>query len=116
MLKVDNLDVYYGSIQALRGVSLDINEGEIVTLIGANGAGKTTLLMTLSGIIKPASGTIEFLGTRIDKLLPHKIVSLGMSQVPQGRLLFPEMTVLENLEIGASRAIDAKSKSMQERL
>lgn len=101
MLKVVDLNVFYGNVQALRGVSLEVNKGEIVTLIGANGAGKTTLLMTLSGMIKQRVGTIEFLGMNVDKLPPHKIVSLGLSQVPQGRELFPDMTVLENLELGA---------------
>lgn len=116
MLRVKAIDVYYGAIQALTGVSIDVNEGEMVTLIGANGAGKTTLLMTLSGIIKPTSGTIEFLGTRTDKLSSHALISLGIVQVPQGRLLFPEMTTLENLEMGAYRATDAKSKSMKQKL
>jgi len=101
MLKVNKLDVSYGSIQALRGVSVDVNEGELVTLVGSNGAGKTTFLMTLCGIVKATSGTVEFLGTRIDKLPSHSIFNLGISQVPQGRQLFPEMTVLENLELGA---------------
>ena len=99
MLKVNNLDVCYGKTQVLRCVSLDVNQGEIVTLIGANGAGKTTLLRTLSGIIGPTSGTIEFHGTRIDKLPPHILVRLGICQVAEGRQLFPEMTVLENLEL-----------------
>lgn len=108
MLKVRNLDVYYGNLQALSGVSLDVNEGELVAFIGANGAGKTTFLMTVSGIIKPTSGTIEFLGTRLDKLPPHTIVSLGIAHIPQGRQLFPEMTVLENLELGAYRSGSAK--------
>lgn len=116
MLRVKNLDVYYGAIQALTGASIDVNEGELVTLIGANGAGKTTLLMTLSGIIKPTSGTIEFLGTRIDKLSSYALISLGIIQVPQGRLLFPEMTTLENLEMGAYGAKDAKTKSMKQKL
>lgn len=102
MLKVTNLDVRYGKFQVLREISLDVKEGELVTLIGSNGAGKTTLLLALSGLIKPTSGEIEFLGIRGEKLPPHKLVRLGLIQVPQGRMLFPEMTVLENLEMGAS--------------
>lgn len=116
MLKVDNLDVYYGNVQALRRVSLDVNEGEIVTLIGANGAGKTTFLMTLSGIVKPSFGTIEFLGRRTDKLPPDAIINAGMAQVPQDRLLFHDMTVSENLEMGACQAPDAKSKSIKQKM
>ena len=108
MFRVRNLDVYYGAVQALKGISIDISEGELVTIIGANGAGKTTFLMAVSGIIKPTSGSIEFLGTRIDKLPSHDIVSLGIIQVPQGGLIFPEMTVLENLELGAYRATDTQ--------
>lgn len=116
MLKVNELDTYYGNLQILRKVSLEVNDGELVTLIGANGAGKSTFLMAVSGMIKQTFGTIEFTGTRIDKLLPHIIVRLGIVQVPQGRLLFPQMTVLENLEIGARQATDLKSKSMEQRL
>lgn len=108
MFRVRDLDVYYGAVQALKGISIDISEGELVTIIGANGAGKTTFLMAVSGIIKPTSGSIEFLGTRIDKLPSHDIVSLGIIQVPQGGLIFPEMTVLENLELGAYRATDTQ--------
>jgi branched-chain amino acid transport system ATP-binding protein len=116
MLKVNELDTYYGNLQILRKISLEVNDGELVTLIGANGAGKTTFLMAVSGMIKQAFGTIEFAGTSIDKLLPHIIVRLGIVQVPQGRLLFPQMTVLENLEIGARQATDIKSKSLEQRL
>jgi len=101
MLEVSNLDVFYGKLQALRGVSLRVNEGEIVALIGANGAGKTTLLNTISGLLRPASGSVEFLGKRIDRLAPHKIVKLGISQIPEGRKLFSDMTVRDNLELGA---------------
>ncbi len=113
MLRVRGLNVYYGSIQALRGISLDIPDGEFVTIIGSNGVGKTTLIMTLSGIIRPASGTIEFSGNRIEKLPPYDIVRLGLVQVPQGRMLFPDMTVLENLEMGALRATDNKTMSQR---
>lgn len=111
MLKVANLDAGYGSTQILSGISLDISRGEIVTLIGANGAGKTTLLMTISGIIKPTSGTIEFMGMRIDGLPAHTICSLGIVQVPQGRMLFPEMSVAENLKLGAYLCKDAATKT-----
>jgi len=101
MLEVSNLDTFYGKAQALWDVSLRVDEGEIVALIGANGAGKTTLLNAISGLLRPASGSVEFLGRRIDGLTPHAIVELGISHVPEGRKLFPEMTVRENLEMGA---------------
>jgi branched-chain amino acid transport system ATP-binding protein len=101
MLEVSNLDVFYGKSQALRGVSLRVDEGEIVALVGANGAGKTTLLNTVSGLLRPASGSVEFLGKRIDRLAPHKIMKLGICQIPEGRKLFSDMTVGENLEMGA---------------
>jgi branched-chain amino acid transport system ATP-binding protein len=108
MLEVSNLDVYYRNLQILRGVSIDVNEGELVTLIGNNGAGKSTLLMTLCGIIKQVSGTIEFLGTSLGKLPPHHIFRLGIVQVSQGGGHFPEMTVLENLKQGAYRSPNVK--------
>ena len=101
MLEVSNLDVFYGKSQALRDISLKVNEKEIVALVGANGAGKTTLLNTISGALRPASGSVEFLGERIDRLEPHKIMRLGISQIPEGRKLFSDMTVGENLEMGA---------------
>lgn len=101
MLKVNDLSVLYGVIQAVRGISLEVNEGEIVTLIGANGAGKTTALRTISGLVKPSSGTIEFEGKPIQKVSPQKIVTHGISQVPEGRHVFPGLTVQENLEMGA---------------
>ena len=101
MLEVSSLDVFYGKSQALRGVSLRVNEGEIVALVGANGAGKTTLLNTISGLLRPASGSVEFLGNRLDRLAPHKITNLGICQIPEGRKLFSDMTVGENLEMGA---------------
>ena len=101
MLEVRDINTFYGKIQALWGVSLRIDEKEIVALVGSNGAGKTTLLNTISGLIHPASGSIEFLGARIDGLTPHAIVELGMSHIPEGRKLFPDMSVRENLEMGA---------------
>ena len=101
MLEVSHLDTFYGKIQALWGVSLKIVEAEIVALVGGNGAGKTTLLSTISGSLRPASGSVEFRGKRIDGLKPHVIVELGMSHIPEGRRLFPDMSVRENLEMGA---------------
>lgn len=101
MLKVDNINVYYGNIQALKGVSLEVNEGEIVTLIGANGAGKSTLLKTLSGLLKPKQGTIEYLGSSIAKKPAQLIVKSGISHVPEGRRVFSNMSVEENLDLGA---------------
>jgi len=101
ILEINNIDVYYGDAQALRELSLNVNEGEIVTIVGSNGAGKTTTLRTISGMLHPKKGTIEFLGERIDHLPPYKIVSKGVSHVPEGRGLFPHMTVLENLKMGA---------------
>jgi branched-chain amino acid transport system ATP-binding protein len=101
MLEVSNLNVFYGKFQALRDVSLKVAEKEIVALVGANGAGKTTLLNTISGLLHPVSGSVEFLGKRIDRLAPHKIMKLGICQIPEGRKLFTDMTVGENLEMGA---------------
>jgi len=101
MLEISNLDVFYGKSQALHGVSLKVAEKEIVALVGANGAGKTTLLNTISGLVRPASGSVEFLGKRIDKLGAHNIVQQGISHIPEGRKLFSDMTVGENLEMGA---------------
>jgi branched-chain amino acid transport system ATP-binding protein len=115
MLNVSSLDAYYGRLQVLRQVSLEVNEGELVTLIGANGAGKTTLLMCVCGIVRQNSGTIEFMGKRINRLPPHVIVGLGIIQVPQGRLLFPEMTVAENLELGAHRAGNGRKKKLEQK-
>ena len=101
MLKVENLSVHYGMIQAVRDVSFEVNEGEVVSLIGANGAGKTTILRTLSGLVRPSSGKIEFFGQEIQKMPAQKIVAGGLSQVPEGRHVFPGLTVMENLEMGA---------------
>ncbi len=101
MLKVENLSVHYGMIQAVRDVSFEVNEGEVVSLIGANGAGKTTILRTISGLVRPSAGKIEFLGSEIQKTPAQKIVAAGLSQVPEGRHVFPGLTVMENLEMGA---------------
>ncbi len=101
LLEVNNLHVSYGAIRALNGISFNLNKGEIVALIGANGAGKTTTLRTISGLIKPSQGSIKFDGQELTKMQPHKIVSLGISQVPEGRRVFPLMSVMENLEMGA---------------
>jgi branched-chain amino acid transport system ATP-binding protein len=101
MLKVDSIDVAYGDVQVLFAVSLDIQEGELVAVIGANGAGKTTLLRTISGILKPQKGSISFKAKTISAQSPNKIVANGIIQIPEGRLLFPHMTVRENLKLGA---------------
>jgi len=101
MLVVENVDVNYGAIRALVDVSLEVHEGEIVALIGANGAGKSTTLRTISGLVKPNKGRILFAGSELQKCPPHKVVEMGISQVPEGRRVFPLMTVLENLEMGA---------------
>ncbi|MBR2068014.1 MAG: ABC transporter ATP-binding protein, partial [Solobacterium sp.] len=101
MLKIDNLVVKYGMIEALKGISFEVHKGEIVTLIGANGAGKTTTLQSISGLLKPTSGTIELEGKDITKIPAHQIVTLGLAQVPEGRRVFAEQTVEENLNLGA---------------
>ena len=101
MLKINDINVFYGAIHAIKGASLEVNEGEIVTLIGANGAGKSTILRTISGLLKPKGGSIQFEGRDIAGLPAHEIVKGGISQVPEGRRIFAEMTVLENLELGA---------------
>ncbi|NLK68068.1 MAG: ABC transporter ATP-binding protein [Clostridiaceae bacterium] len=101
MLEITNLNVHFGVIHAIKGISLTVNEGEIVTLIGANGAGKTTTLRTISGLKKPTSGTITFEGNDITNLDARQRVKIGISQVPEGRRVFSTMTVLENLELGA---------------
>ena len=101
MLKVNDINVYYGSIHAIKGVSFEVNEGEIVTLIGANGAGKSTVLKTVSGLLHSATGSVEFLGKNISGVAPHKIVKEGLAHVPEGRRIFLQMTVEENLDMGA---------------
>ena len=101
MLEISNIDVYYGDLQALWDVSLVVGDGEIVTLIGSNGSGKSTTLKTISGLLKPKTGSITYDGIRLNRLPAHKIVELGICMVPEGRRLFPQMSVLENLEVGA---------------
>ena len=101
MLEINDINVYYGAIHAIKGISLRVDEGEIVTLIGANGAGKSTTLRTISGLLKPKTGSIKFLDKDIAGMPAHKIVREGISQVPEGRRIFAEMTVMENLELGA---------------
>ena len=101
MLKITNVETFYGKIQALRGVDLDVNDGEIVSLIGSNGAGKSTLLMTISGVNKARKGNIVFNGENIENKDPHKIVDMGICQVPEGRRIFSRLTVEENLRLGA---------------
>jgi branched-chain amino acid transport system ATP-binding protein len=108
MLDINGINVNYENIRALKEVSLGIDEGKIAALIGANGAGKTTLLKTISGILRPASGNIDYMGQRISKASPAEIVKMGISQSPEGRRVFPQMTVLENLEMGAYLRSDTK--------
>ncbi len=108
MLNISGLSTSYGSIQAIKGIDLDVPEGSIVSLIGANGAGKTTTMKSLVGLLKPQAGQIKFLGQEIRGLAPHKIVNLGMSLVPEGRNILAGMTVLENLEMGAYQRKDKK--------
>ena len=101
MLKVENLVVKYGMIEAIKGISFEVNDGEIVTLIGSNGAGKTTTMQTISGLLKPSEGSILLDGTDLTKIPPHKIVPMGLAQVPEGRRVFAQQTVEENLDLGA---------------
>ena len=106
MLEIENLDVYYGAVHALKGVSLRAEQGEIVTLIGANGAGKTTLLRTISGLVPAKAGSIRFEGKDLTRMPPHEIVGLGISQSPEGRMVFANLSVEDNLEMGAYRRKD----------
>jgi branched-chain amino acid transport system ATP-binding protein len=106
VLEIENLHVRYGRRDVLHGVNLSVRQGEIVTLIGSNGAGKTTLLKTVSGLVRASDGSIRFDGERIDRMAPHAVISRGLVQIPEGRLLFPQMTVLEHLELGGLRAQD----------
>ena len=106
ILEVEDIHVYYGAIHALKGITLNVREGEIVTLIGANGAGKSTTLRSINGLNRPRRGTIRFQGQDITNAAPHRVVALGISQSPEGRKLFPRMTVLENLEMGTFQLKD----------
>lgn len=101
MLEVKDIEVYYGVIQAIKGISFEVNEGEVIALIGANGAGKTTTLHTITGLLSPKQGSVTFEGQDITKVPAHKIVSLGMAHVPEGRRVFAELTVYQNLKMGA---------------
>ena len=118
ILKVDNINVYYGAIHAIKGISFEVNEGEIVTLIGANGAGKSTTLQTVSGLLLSRTGSIEFNGENISHVPAHKLVYKGLAQVPEGRRIFLQMSVEENLEMGAftqkNAGIDADLESVYE--
>ena len=118
ILKVDNINVYYGAIHAIKGISFEVNEGEIVTLIGANGAGKSTTLQTVSGLLRSRTGSIEFNGENISHVPAHKLVYKGLAQVPEGRRIFLQMSVEENLEMGAftqkNASIDADIESVYE--
>ena len=101
MLEVKNLKVHYGVIQAIKGISFEVNEGEVIALIGANGAGKTTTLHTITGLLSPKKGSVVFEGKEITKVPAHKIVSLGMAHVPEGRRVFAQLSVYQNLKMGA---------------
>ncbi len=116
MLKAENLNVYYGPIHAVKGVGFEVNEGEIVTLIGANGAGKSTTLKTVSGLMRSRGGSIEFMDKSIASTAPHKIVELGIAHVPEGRRVFTRMTVEENLDMGAFTAKAANLEADKERV
>jgi branched-chain amino acid transport system ATP-binding protein len=106
LLELHNVHTYYGNIHALKGISVTVDKGEVVTLIGSNGAGKTTTLKTISGVLRPKEGTITLEGRRIDRVPPHDIVAIGICQSPEGRRIFPRLTTLENLEMGAFHRSD----------
>ena len=114
ILKVQDMNVYYGAIHAIKGISFEVNEGEVVTLIGANGAGKTTTLQTISGLLRSKTGSIEFLGENISHVPAHKLVERGLVQVPEGRRIFLQMTVQENLDMGAFTAKGDSSAAMEQ--
>ena len=116
MLKVDNINVYYGAIHAIKGISFHVEEGEVVTLIGANGAGKSTTLQTISGLLRSRTGSVEFMGENISRLPPHKILERGLAQVPEGRRIFLQMTVMENLEMGAYTRRDGSQAAELEKV
>ncbi len=108
VLHVENLHSYYGHIHALKGISVDVKKGEIVTLIGTNGAGKSTTLRTISGVLRPKRGTVTLKGQNITGMRPHEVAALGVSHVPEGRRIFPQLTVMENLDMGAWNVSDKK--------
>jgi branched-chain amino acid transport system ATP-binding protein len=112
VLEISNLDVYYGDLQALWGISLSVEDGSVVTLVGSNGAGKSTLMQAIAGLLTPKAGSITFDGLRLDRLPAHRIVKSGVCMVPEGRRLFPRMTILENLEVGASTARKARQETL----
>lgn len=116
ILRVDHLNVYYGPIHAVSDVSFEVEEGEIVTLIGANGAGKSTTLKTISGLMRSLNGSIEFMGRGINNIAPHKIVEMGIAQVPEGRRVFTQMSVEENLEMGAFTIAPSEIEGAKERV
>ena len=116
MLKVDNINVYYGAIHAIKGISFHVEEGEVVTLIGANGAGKSTTLQTISSLLRSRTGSVEFMGENISRLPPHKILERGLAQVPEGRRIFLQMTVMENLEMGAYTRRDGSQAAELEKV
>ena len=114
ILKVENLNVYYGSIHAVKGISFEVNQGEIVTLIGANGAGKSTTQNTITGLLHSRTGSVTFLGETLGKVPPHKVVSKGLALVPEGRRVFLQMTVEENLEMGAFTRSGTAAEDMEQ--
>ncbi len=116
MLKLASIHTFYGPIEALKDINIEVNHGEIVCLIGSNGAGKSTALMTISGILKPSSGSIQFEGKTINGIPPHRIVKMGISQVPEGRRIFPKLTVKENLEMGAYTKFKVQSSKFKVQL
>ncbi|MBI5048856.1 MAG: ABC transporter ATP-binding protein [Deltaproteobacteria bacterium] len=117
MLKLNSVYTSYRNIEALKGISLEVGQGEIVAIIGSNGAGKSTMLNTISGILHPGQGTIVFLGKRVDNLAAHVIVDMGISQAPEGRRIFPQLTVIENLEMGAyARTVRSQKSEVRKEL
>ncbi len=109
MLTVEDIHVYYGMIHAIKGISFEVNEGEVIALIGANGAGKTTILHTITGLLQAKSGSVQFGGKDLTKVAPHKIVGMGMAHVPEGRRIFQQLTVYDNLKLGAYISNDKKA-------
>ena len=116
VLQLDDVNTYYGAIHALRGISLDVNEGEIVTLIGANGAGKTTTLRTISGLLHPKQGTVQFEGRDVSNVAPHELVTMGIGQAPEGRRIFSRLTVFENLLMGGFTRTKAENDEQVEKV